>query len=205
MRNFKSVLSLALVSFALAACGQSETTGPTAGSPGYIPGGIIGGSSTNCSVFPYYTPYQSNTLTLNISNYALTPDNPCMGNVPTNLVVKAGDRVKVTFNSPPTWGYSTWDINHWGIFSYGHLSSDCSRVDVAGIDRITGITAGTNSGLPMGLLVSDGRNVYQIPTSGAQATMLEAGVLRVGFNVPMSLWGNSSCSSGTITLTINGA
>ncbi len=128
------------------------------------------------------------------SIWTLTPSNPSGPYAfNTGLSVKAGD--KITHRASGGWGGISYDSFSilGGFISGGSYSYDCDQFSLNG--RKDGTTY-TNEGLAAGLVGTDGTEVFLLGTY-ASKTVINAGTLKFGFNLPASSYG--LCSSATIT------
>ncbi|MEK6704300.1 MAG: hypothetical protein AABZ06_00770 [Bdellovibrionota bacterium] len=112
----------------------------------------------------------------------------------TGLTVKRGDVLNYSGNG--SWGGTSADFHSWlgGFITVTTWKNDCSEISITGHDDDGALIS--YLGMPAGLLGSDGSEVFLLGANLSNKTINNDGVLRFGFNTPVS---NSSCARVTIT------
>ncbi|HAR42356.1 MAG TPA: hypothetical protein DCS07_06945 [Bdellovibrionales bacterium] len=123
----------------------------------------------------------------------LTPGLPC-GGFNTGLVMKPGDRLKIT-SASGKWGVRSFSSDRHWIFDIVTLDSNsCEQVSETGYSSSN--QQATNGGLPAGIVGSDGVNVFAVGTGISNFPVAADGMLRIGFNIPADVQLDACSSTG---------
>jgi hypothetical protein len=114
----------------------------------------------------------------------------------TGIPVLPGDTV--TFAGNGGWGSSNPSSKTYlGFFNVVSYSPNCTQFNLSG-NTGKSLPLNTDNDLPAGLYATDGTNVFQLDNQ-VRGTVLSAGTLKIGFNVPLNINLNAACATLNIT------